>query len=72
MKELALLELKAPCPSLEGFDKSLLKDKEIGEYIVSHHKLVWLIHYMSPMIQDMYFDRLPKRIRDTIECRRNS
>ena len=70
MKELALLELQAPCPETEGFDKSLLDDEEIGEYIVSHRKTLWLIHNMTPRIQDMYFNRLPKWMQENIDRRR--
>jgi len=70
MKELALLELQAPCPETEGFDKSLLDDEEIGEYIVSHRKTLWLIHNMTPRIQDMYFNRLPKWMQENVDRRR--
>lgn len=53
-KDIAFLELEAPCPSLDGFPESLLDDDEIAEYILSHNDLKWLISYMSKRIRKKY------------------
>ncbi|MGN1402813.1 MAG: DUF4116 domain-containing protein [Ruminococcus sp.] len=53
-KDLALIELHAPLPSLDGFDQALLDDDEIAELIFADEDNRYLIHNMSERIQRKY------------------
>ena len=68
-KDLAMIVLKSPCPSVEGFGESLLDDDEIAEILISDEKTCEEIYNMSERIQRKYLDRLPKSMQDDIRCR---
>lgn len=66
-KELAVMELHSPCPSLAGFGKKLLDDDDIAEILIESEKNCWLIYEMSERIKRKYLDRLPPNIRENIK-----
>ncbi len=65
-KDLAMIVLKSPRPSVEGFGKELLDDDEIAEILISDEETCAEIYNMSERIQRKYLDRLPKFMQDTI------
>ncbi|MGN0619683.1 MAG: DUF4116 domain-containing protein [Ruminiclostridium sp.] len=68
-KDLAMIELKSPCPSVEGFSKELLDDDEIAELLISDEETCTEIYDMSERIQRKYLDRLPEFMQDNIRRR---
>lgn len=68
-KDLAMMELKSPCPCVEGFSKELLDDDEIAEFLISDEETCTEIYDMSERIQRKYLDRLPEFMQNNIRRR---
>ena len=68
-KDLALLELQAPSPSLNGFTEALLDDDDIAEALLANEELTWMFSQMSPRIMRKYLDRLPPRTRESCQAK---
>lgn len=66
-KELAIMEMHAPEPSLKGFSDKLLDDDDIAELLIAKEDNCWQIYQMSKRIKRKYFDRLPERVQAQIE-----
>ncbi len=66
-KDLALLELQAPVPSLEGFMDELLDDDDIALKLIENNDLIRHVYDMSERIQRKYLDRLPEYMQKNIK-----
>lgn len=66
-KELAILEMQAPEPSLEGFSDELLDDDDIAELLIADEDNCWQIYKMSERIKRKYLDRLPPNVQARIK-----
>ena len=66
-KDLAMLELKSPCPSLDGFTDELLDDDDIALMLIENKEITYLFYQMSERIQRKYLDKLPQSIQSIIK-----
>ena len=64
-KDLAMLELQAPDPSLKGFTDQLLDDEDIALKLIDD-KHFHPVYYMSDRIKRKYLDRLPDYMQKNI------
>lgn len=66
-KDLALVELQAPEPSLDGFTDNLLDDDDIAQQLIANEEITWMFYQMSERIKRKYLDKLPDRIQNNIK-----
>ncbi|MDD6489780.1 MAG: DUF4116 domain-containing protein [Clostridia bacterium] len=65
-KDLAMIELQAPVPSLDGFSDELLDDDDVAQQLIDNEKITWLFYKMSDRIKRKYLDRLPENVQSNI------
>lgn len=65
-KDLAMIELQSPVPSLDGFSDELLDDDDVAQQLIDNEEITWMFCNMSDRIKRKYLYLLPENVQSNI------